>query len=81
MFPAAAESVRAQDLNCDEDDWIEVDSWDNLQSGDCIRLIDDIKAGDGDSYLSISNKTVTLDLNEHTLDRVLMGRNPIRDAR
>ena len=81
MLPAAAESVRAQDLNCDEDDWIEVDSWDNLQSGDCIRLIDDIKAGDGDSYLSISNKTVTLDLNEHTLNRRLMGRNPIGDAR
>ena len=84
LLPAAAESVRAQnDTTCSI--WTEVNTWDGLQGEinngvGCIRLIGDITAGDGDSYLSIRDRTVTLDLNGKILDRGLMDSDPVDDG-
>lgn len=82
LLPAATEIVRAQnDTTCNASfQWKPVSTWAELQTAmnndACIRLNNNITAGDGDSYLDI-HKTVTLDLNGKTLNRGLQNKEPV----
>ncbi|MBO6108800.1 MAG: hypothetical protein J6P16_05285, partial [Eubacterium sp.] len=73
------------EITVTDDPGTETMTWTVLQTlldqGGTVTLIDDVTAGEGDSALVIpENKTVTLDLNGHTIDRGLKDKTAIEDG-